>query len=525
MERITRDQQLHNNYKDNLKKESIDVYGTVKCWASHKPYKGLIASHIKPYKLCVLDNDVYSEFNTNNGLLLSKTIDDYFDKLLITFDDSGRIVCSEKVPNEIKEEFSLYHLDEEIFNEERKRYMHIHRCLFYYKHFYSQSDIPANLRLDSIQIPYFDCGIKYYENNFIVKRGLYWHICPQEKLKQEFVTRTNYKFKYYISNADLANILSTKEEYKVCYDNSLLNTPNATIGVEKPTRETQDNSFKISVTNYDVVTTTPLGFLSFIKKIFESDAIIAVFRKIVNLALQGKGYTKGVILYGDMQNIELLISILKEVLGTYLYEINDTKVLYKKSVAQDVPNCDILLFPNHNSHIDQHNWDLIVRNSLFMPTPLNVNQYIPFVTIFSNKPIPLQNVVKIKINATTNLFDIKDIISQECGAILNWLINNEDISLDEFEEVVQEDKLLIKDVVINEWLYNNCLFGDGIKTEEKASSLYQDYLTFIKGRDEIPVSARYFFLQLNKIFEKKRYSYGMAYLRIKIKDVGKKNVF
>ena len=241
--------------------------------------------------------------------------------------------------------------------------------------------------------------------------------------------------------------------------------------------------------------------------------------------MQGKGYTKGVILYGDMQNIELLISILKEVLGTYLYEINDTKVLYKKSVAQEVPNCDIMLFPNHNSHIDQHNWDLIVRNSLFTPTPLNVNQYIPFVTIFSNKPIPLQNVVKIKINATTNLFDIKDIISQECGAILNWLINNEDISLDEFEEVVQEDKLLIKDVVINEWLYNNCLFGDGIKTEEKASSLYQDYLTFIKGRDEIPVSARYFFLQLNKIFEKKRYSYGMAYLRIKIKDVGKKNVF
>ena len=132
-DKITRDQKLHNEYKMKLKQEAIQVYGEVKCYASHKPYKGLIASHIKPYKLCVLEGDTYSEFNINNGLLLAKTIDDYFDKLLITFDENGKIICSDMVPDEIKEEFSEYQLDELIFNDERKSYMRLHRALYFIK--------------------------------------------------------------------------------------------------------------------------------------------------------------------------------------------------------------------------------------------------------------------------------------------------------------------------------------------------------------------------------------------------------
>lgn len=45
-ERICRNQQDQNEYKKRLKEESRMIYGIEKCYASHKPYKGLIASHI-----------------------------------------------------------------------------------------------------------------------------------------------------------------------------------------------------------------------------------------------------------------------------------------------------------------------------------------------------------------------------------------------------------------------------------------------------------------------------------------------
>ena len=86
---LNRDTKKQLEYKSKLEEESLQIYGSVRCWACRKPYKGLIASHIKPYKLCVIENDEYSKFNINNGLLLAKNIDDYFDKLEITFDDNA----------------------------------------------------------------------------------------------------------------------------------------------------------------------------------------------------------------------------------------------------------------------------------------------------------------------------------------------------------------------------------------------------------------------------------------------------
>ena len=123
-------------YKDKLIEESIRIYGETLCYASKLPFKGLIASHIKPYKLCIIENDYQGEFDVNNGLLLSKQLDDYFDKLLISFDDNGFIIFSDTIPEKIKAVFQNYHLGEEVYNEARKRYMQIHRSLFYYKNYY-----------------------------------------------------------------------------------------------------------------------------------------------------------------------------------------------------------------------------------------------------------------------------------------------------------------------------------------------------------------------------------------------------
>lgn len=514
-----RDQQLHNEYKAKLKQESREIYGIEKCWASHKPYKGLIASHIKSYKLCVLDNDTYSEFNVNNGLLLSKTIDDYFDKLLITFGENGEIICSDKVQDEIKEEFTDYKLDEKIYNAERKNYMRIHRCLFYYKHYYNQSEIPANLRLDNIQVPFFDCGIKHYNGTFIVYRDDFWRICPTSKLKQEFIGRTSYKFKYYLSNADLSNILLGMDEYAVEGKfSTLLNTPNSTIDIENPTQIIKEAQFKISTTNCDIVPKKPEKFLDFLSAIFDKNSEIPIFRTILNFALAGNGYSKGVIFYGDIQNIDLLFSIIKNVFGSYLYNYHDTKILYKKVSENSIPNCSVVLFSNHNLPIEQHNWNRIVENSYFPKNILNVNKYIPFVTMDSNKPINLQNAIKIKISSMTKRLDIGRIINEECGAILHWIISDEGLSAQEFEESVKESKLITSECTIDSWLHSNCDFGDNIKNEEKAGDLYANYIQFTQKSDLSPVSERYFYLQLGKNLQKKRYSFGIVYIGIKIKN-------
>ena len=55
----------------------------------------LIASHIVPWK----DSTDEERRDVNNGILLSPTYDAFFDKHLISFDDSGSIIISSKIKN------------------------------------------------------------------------------------------------------------------------------------------------------------------------------------------------------------------------------------------------------------------------------------------------------------------------------------------------------------------------------------------------------------------------------------------
>lgn len=52
-----RDSKEQRLYKEELIKESIAIYGKELCYATKLPFKSLIASHIKPYKLCVIEGD------------------------------------------------------------------------------------------------------------------------------------------------------------------------------------------------------------------------------------------------------------------------------------------------------------------------------------------------------------------------------------------------------------------------------------------------------------------------------------
>jgi predicted restriction endonuclease len=53
----------------------------------------LIASHIHPWQ----DADDDERLDVNNGILLSPTYDALFDRHLITFDNSGRIVLNDAI--------------------------------------------------------------------------------------------------------------------------------------------------------------------------------------------------------------------------------------------------------------------------------------------------------------------------------------------------------------------------------------------------------------------------------------------
>lgn len=128
-----RDGVKHRIYKEALKEESKSLYGEAVCYFDKKPYKSLIASHIKPCADCLKEGNEEEAYDFNNGLLLSPTLDSYFDKQEISFTDYGNILIGNNVADEISKDFKKYKLDECILNEQRKKYLAYHRNLFYAK--------------------------------------------------------------------------------------------------------------------------------------------------------------------------------------------------------------------------------------------------------------------------------------------------------------------------------------------------------------------------------------------------------
>ncbi len=64
----------------------------------------LRASHIKPWKDCETDSQ---RLNVYNGFLLVANLDALFDRGLITFDDTGKLICSSKLSAKQKSDLNL----------------------------------------------------------------------------------------------------------------------------------------------------------------------------------------------------------------------------------------------------------------------------------------------------------------------------------------------------------------------------------------------------------------------------------
>lgn len=125
-----RDPILMRIYRKKLFDESETIYNRLICYACHLPWKGLVASHIKPLAVCIKQQKMTEAYDKDNGLLLSPNIDAYFDKFDISFDDGGNILIGKQVSDEIKSIIKDYKLDKKVMTDERKKYLKYHRNLF-----------------------------------------------------------------------------------------------------------------------------------------------------------------------------------------------------------------------------------------------------------------------------------------------------------------------------------------------------------------------------------------------------------
>lgn len=138
-----RDPILYGIYKNDLNNESIKLFGKKVCYIQKAPYKGLVHSHIKDSSVCLAEGNIDEAYDYNNGLLLSRQVDEYFDKYDISFDDKGNVLVNdyEIHDSDILYWISSFKLDEKLLNPDRLKYLKWHRNKFKEKALKSKYDV------------------------------------------------------------------------------------------------------------------------------------------------------------------------------------------------------------------------------------------------------------------------------------------------------------------------------------------------------------------------------------------------
>ena len=84
----------------------------------------LIASHMKPWRLCENSNE---RLDGNNGLLLTPTVDYLFDKGFISFMDNGDMLLSDALDRTTFDKLGIQMNNVGSFNPKQKEYLSFHR--------------------------------------------------------------------------------------------------------------------------------------------------------------------------------------------------------------------------------------------------------------------------------------------------------------------------------------------------------------------------------------------------------------
>jgi len=90
----------------------------------------LIASHIKPYNICIKEGNTKEALDYLNGLSLSPTYDKLFDQGYITFSDIGELICGTQLSSYTWEKLNINPNAKNImriYPENREKYLEYHR--------------------------------------------------------------------------------------------------------------------------------------------------------------------------------------------------------------------------------------------------------------------------------------------------------------------------------------------------------------------------------------------------------------
>lgn len=90
----------------------------------------LIASHIKPYSVCIKENKTEEAMDYLNGLALSPTYDKLFDQGYVTFTDKGELICGTQLSSYTWEKLNINPNAKNImriYPEKREKYLAFHR--------------------------------------------------------------------------------------------------------------------------------------------------------------------------------------------------------------------------------------------------------------------------------------------------------------------------------------------------------------------------------------------------------------
>lgn len=114
-----------------FRKKILEKYKNVGCIITGiKEKRLLIASHVKPWAACSNQERLSEE----NGLLLTPTYDKLFDSGLISFSDSGEILVSSILSNDVVEKLELKRVD--FYNikasQELKKNLEYHRDVIFF---------------------------------------------------------------------------------------------------------------------------------------------------------------------------------------------------------------------------------------------------------------------------------------------------------------------------------------------------------------------------------------------------------
>ena len=129
---IAEDEEVHKKYRagQNVYRKSVIEFMPQCPFTKITDERLLIASHIKPYNICIKENNEDEALDYLNGLTLAPTYDRLFDQGYITFLDDGTLICGTQLSPYTWSRVNLNPNAKNkmrIYPEKREKYLAYHR--------------------------------------------------------------------------------------------------------------------------------------------------------------------------------------------------------------------------------------------------------------------------------------------------------------------------------------------------------------------------------------------------------------